>query len=176
MLDNLLYWGRSQADDLRVSFANLELKEQVEEVESLYSHMAAQKGVSFTSEISPDLSAYADKALVNIIIRNLVSNALKFTPSGGSVQIKAWPEGAYVYVSVTDTGIGINPEILKKFNEEGQLASSLGTDKEIGTGLGLQLVSDLVEKNQGKLRVESKADEGSNFTFSLQGGKLINEQ
>ena len=74
-----------------------------------------------------------------------------------------------------DTGIGIKAEILEKFHDEGQLASSLGTDKEIGTGLGLQLVSDLVEKNHGSLKVESSPGKGSSFTFTLQGKKQKNE-
>jgi len=169
LLDNLLYWGRSQADELRVSFVNLDLVELVDDVKSLFAHMAIQKQVTFTSEVPPGTLAYADKALVNIIIRNLVSNALKFTPAEGKVHIKIWPEAEKILVSVTDTGIGINPEILKKFHDEGKLVSSLGTDKEIGTGLGLQLVSDLVEKNQGILKVESTPGKGSSFTFSLQG-------
>ena len=169
LLDNLLYWGRSQADELRVSFDKLDLVELVADVESLFAHMAVQKGVTFTSEVPPGTQAYADKALVNIIIRNLVSNALKFTPAEGKVHIKIWPEAEKILVSVSDTGIGINPDILKKFHEEGKLVSSLGTDKELGTGLGLQLVSDLVEKNQGILKVESTPGKGSTFTFSLQG-------
>lgn len=171
LLDNLLYWGRSQSDELRVSFDELDLNELVREVESLFAHMAIQKKVEFTSSVPPGTLAYADKDLVNIIIRNLVSNAMKFTPAKGRVEILGWQEGETIFVSVKDTGIGIKPEILEKFHDEGQLASSLGTDKEIGTGLGLQLVSDLVEKNHGSLKVESTPDKGSSFTFTLQGKK-----
>ncbi len=170
LLDNLLYWGRSQADELKVSMAELDLYELVGDVESLFNHMAIQKGVRLTSSLTPGILVIADKDLVNIIIRNLVSNALKFTPGNGEVIIKAWSEGEKVYISVSDTGIGINPEILKKFQNEGQLESSPGTDKEIGTGLGLQLVSDLVEKNHGTLKVESTPNKGSTFTFSLLAG------
>jgi signal transduction histidine kinase len=171
LLDNLLYWGRSQADELKVSPDELDLAEVVADVESLFSHMAVQKRIELTSDVHPGTLAYADKALVNIIIRNLVSNALKFTPAGGKVDIRVWPEGEKVFVSVTDTGIGINPETLEKFNDERQLATTIGTDKEIGTGLGLQLVSDLVKRNHGILKVDSTPGKGSSFTFTLQRGK-----
>ncbi len=171
LLDNLLYWGRSQADELKVSMHELKLEDLVADVESLFTLMALQKGVRLSSQVPPGTWAFADKSLVNIIIRNLVSNALKFTPKDGKVDIKVWPEGEEIYVSVSDTGIGIQPEILDKFQNEGQLESSTGTDKEIGTGLGLQLVRDLVLKNQGALKVESVPQKGSNFTFTLMSGK-----
>lgn len=176
LLDNLLYWGRSQADELRVSPIDMDLESIVSELESLFAHMAIQKSITLTSSVYPGTRVYADKALVNIIIRNLVSNALKFTPRGGSVTIQAQPEGEKVRISVSDTGIGIKPEILEQFQKEGQLVSSTGTDKEIGTGLGLQLVSDLVAKNYGTLKVESTLEKGSTFTFTLPGRDTKNEQ
>jgi signal transduction histidine kinase len=105
------------------------------------------------------------------VIRNLVSNAIKFTPGKGTVTIQVQPEKNEVRVSVSDTGIGIKQEILEQFNKAGQLKSTMGTDKEIGTGLGLQLVSDLVEKSGGKLIIDSKTGKGSTFTFILPVGK-----
>jgi signal transduction histidine kinase len=119
---------------------------------------------------------HADKALVNIIIRNLISNAIKFTPGNGTVTVQAQPEGNHVRISVADTGVGIKPEILEQFQKVGQLKSSLGTDKEIGTGLGLQLVSDLVSRNGGTFKVESTPRKGSTFTFTLPGGKTTDEK
>lgn len=175
LLDNLLYWGRSQADELRVSLTDLNLEDIVNEVESLYSHMAVQKKVTLSSQTPPGIRVHADKDLVNIIIRNLVSNALKFTPAEGKVEIKVWPEGEEVYVSVKDNGIGIQPEILEKFQSEGHLESSAGTDKEIGTGLGLQLVRDLVAKNKGSMKIESRPEKGSEFIFTLMGSKQKND-
>lgn len=171
LLDNLLYWGRSQADELKVDPAKWSLEEIIGEVESLYTYMALQKDVSLSSSLEPGIQIFADKALVNIIIRNLVSNALKFTSTGGKVNIKAWSEGNEIFISVSDTGIGIQPDILEKFHSEGQLESSDGTDKEIGTGLGLQLVRDLVTRNNGVLSVESIPEKGSNFTFTLMSVK-----
>jgi signal transduction histidine kinase len=171
LLDNLLYWGRSQADELSVSSENLEMESLIAEVISLFTHMAAQKEVTLHSSIFPGTTAYADKALIKIVVRNLVSNAIKFTPGKGTVTIQVQPEKNEIRVSVSDTGIGINQEILEQFNKAGHLKSTMGTDKEIGTGLGLQLVSDLVEKSGGKLIIDSKTGKGSTFTFTLPVGK-----
>jgi len=171
LLDNLLYWGRSQADELSVSSEDLKMESLIAEVIALFTHMAAQKEVTLHSSVFPGTTAYADKALIKIVIRNLVSNAIKFTPGKGTVTIQVQPEKNEVRVSVSDTGIGIKQEILEQFNKAGQLKSTMGTDKEIGTGLGLQLVSDLVEKSGGKLIIDSKTGKGSTFTFILPVGK-----
>ena len=167
LLDNLLYWGRSQADELIVSPGEFDVEKLIRNVKSLFLHMATQKEIRFLTEVTPRLSAYADKALVNIVVRNLVSNSIKFTPRKGSINIKAHQEGKVIRLSVIDTGIGINPDILEQFLTHGHLGTSSGTEREIGTGFGLQLVKDLVEKNGGNLHIESKPNEGSKFTFTL---------
>jgi len=147
------------------------MEDLLKEVSSLFQHMALQKELTFTSEAEQGISAYADPVLVNIVLRNLVANAIKFTRKGGSVHIKAWQELDKIYCSVTDTGVGLKPEYLEQFKKEGYLSSSSGTDQEIGTGLGLQLVKDLLEKNKGTLEIESKVEVGSNFTFTLPAAK-----
>ncbi len=167
LLDNLLYWGRSQADALQSSPSRLELEPILKEVGSLFQHMAVQKDLTFTIESEPGITVFADKVLLNIVIRNLVSNALKFTPQKGKVEIRAWKEENKTKCSVTDTGIGIKPEYLELFEKEGQLTSTRSTDQEIGTGLGLQLVRDLLIKNRGTLNIESKMEVGSTFTITL---------
>ena len=167
LLDNLLYWGRSQADELIVSADDFDVEKLIREVKFLFMHMAAQKEISFTTDVKPGISTFADRALVNIVVRNLVSNAIKFTPRNGSVRIAVRPETGFIRFTVADTGIGINPDILDQFKEQGHLESSSGTESELGTGLGLQLVKDLVEKNGGTLTIESKPKEDSTFTFTL---------
>lgn len=167
LLDNLLYWGRSESEKLSIVPEQIEMKELVKDVVSLYQHMAVQKELKFTSDIKTALKAWADPVLINIILRNLVANAIKFTRKGGSIHIKAWQELDQIYCSVADTGVGIKPEFLDQLKNKGYLNSLVGTDQEIGTGLGLQLVTDLLEKNNGILEIESKAEEGSTFTFSL---------
>ncbi|MEN8156117.1 MAG: sensor histidine kinase [Bacteroidota bacterium] len=170
LLDNLLLWGRSQADELSTEPVNFDIGRLITETESLFSHMAAQKEVTLRSDVYKGTTVYADRALINIVIRNLVSNAIKFTPGKGIVTIHAQPEASVVRISVSDTGVGINPDILDQFRSGGQIESSMGTDKEIGTGLGLQLVSDLVKKNEGVLKIDSTTGKGSTFTFTLPGG------
>ena len=167
LLDNLLYWGRSESAKLSASPVPIEMKLLVKEVEALYQHMALQKELSFTSDVKTGISAYADPVFINVVLRNLVANAIKFTRSGGSIHIRAWQELDIIYCSVIDTGVGMKAEYLEQFKKEGYLSSSAGTDQEIGTGLGLQLVKDLLEKNNGTLEIESKAEVGSTFTFTL---------
>jgi len=167
LLDNLLYWGRSQADALQISPSRLEMESLLKEVESLFQHMAMQKDLSFTCSSDHGIAAFADRVLMNIVLRNLVSNAIKFTPQKGSVEIRAWQDGDTIKCSVADTGIGIKEEYLELFKKEGQLNSTAGTDQEIGTGLGLQLVRDLLEQNRGSLKIESKMEVGSTFTMTL---------
>jgi len=176
LLDNLLFWGRSQSDELSVSPVSFWLNEVIDEVESLYTYMAIQKEVRLIKDTEPGLQAVADRSLVNIIVRNLVSNAIKFTPAGGEVKVRSWQSGNQISVSVKDNGVGISPEVLEMFEKKGQLRSTRGTNQEIGTGLGLQLVRDLVEKNHGILEVESIPGKGSEFTFTLPAGKQTKEK
>jgi len=171
LLDNLLYWGRSESENLSIDPAPVEVEELVHEVEALYQHMAIQKEIVFTTEVQASIIAFADPILSHIILRNLVANAIKFTRQGGSVRIRAWQELDQIHCSVIDTGVGLKPEFLEQFQKEGYLGSSAGTDQEVGTGLGLQLVKDLLEKNKGSLEIESTVGEGSNFSFTLPVSK-----
>ena len=148
----------------------------IKEVSSLFQHMAVQKELAFTTEVEPGLSAYADPVLVNIVLRNLVANAIKFTRKDGSVHVKAWQEQDKIYCSVIDTGVGLKSEYLEQFRKNGYLSSSTGTDMEIGTGLGLQLVKDLLDKNKGTLDIESETNVGSNFTFTLPEAKQVRDE
>jgi signal transduction histidine kinase len=167
LLDNLLYWGRSESDRLTVDPALIKMDTLVHEAGALYAHMAIQKEIVYTANVEPGITAYADPVFVNIVLRNLVANAIKFTRRGGSVQVRAWQEKDRILCSVIDTGIGLKPEYLEQFKEGGSLSSSTGTDQEIGTGLGLLLVRDLLAKNNGTLEIESKPEVGSSFTFTL---------
>jgi len=171
LLDNLLYWGRSESRQLRIAPVEIEMRDSVKEVEALYLHMAQQKELVLSSDVPSGIRAYADPVFINTVLRNLVANAIKFTRKGGSVHIRAWQELDKMYCSIADTGIGMKAEYLEQFKKEGYLSSSKGTDQEIGTGLGLQLVMDLLEKNNGTLEIESKADVGSTFTFALPMNK-----
>jgi len=167
LLDNLLYWGRSEAHQMQVAPVEIEMKNLIKEVEALYQHMASQKEIDLSSDVPTGIRAFADPVYINTVLRNLVANAIKFTRKGGTVHIRIWQEHDKIICSVVDTGIGMKAEYLEQFNKQGYLDSTKGTDQEIGTGLGLQLVRDLLEKNNGTLEIESKVEVGSTFTFTL---------
>jgi len=176
LLDNLLYWGRSESDRLSYNPESIEMDGLVNDVNALFQHMAIQKGLALTTDVEAGIFAWADPVLINILLRNLVANAIKFTRKEGSVHVKAWQEQEKIYCSVIDTGIGMKSEYLEQFRKEGYLNSSTGTDLEIGTGLGLQLVKDLLEKNKGTLDIESEINVGSRFTFTLPADKQIKDE
>jgi signal transduction histidine kinase len=171
LLDNLLYWGRSESDRLQFTPVSIEMERLVYELEALYSHMATQKEILFSTQVEPGTRALADPVLVNIVFRNLVGNAIKFTHRKGTVHVSVRQESDLIYCTVSDTGIGIEAEFLEQFQKESSLKSSAGTDQEIGTGLGLQLVKELIEKNNGTLEIVSTPEVGSTFTFTLPAYK-----
>jgi signal transduction histidine kinase len=129
--------------------------------------MALQKEIEFVSDAPDKLEAYADRALMNIVVRNLISNAIKFTPKTGKVTLQVTREGNMVQFKVSDSGVGMESDVLESLRKFGELDSTMGTDREIGTGLGLQLATDLVEKNGGTMHVESTPGAGSVFTFTI---------
>ena len=176
LLDNLLYWGRSESERLSFTPVPIKMEEMIKDVSSLFQHMAVQKELAFTTEVEPGIKAFADPVLVNIVLRNLVANAIKFTRKDGSVHVKAWQEKDKIYCSVIDSGVGLKSEYLEQFRKNGYLSSSTGTDMEIGTGLGLQLVKDLLDKNKGTLDIESETNVGSNFTFTLPEAKQVRDE
>ena len=176
LLDNLLYWSRNETEELQISPKKIVMENLIQEVVSLYQHMAAQKEVEISTDVERGAAALADPVFIHIILRNLVGNAIKFTRSKGSVHIRCWQEDQLIYCSVIDTGVGMKPEHLEQFRNDGFLSSTPGTDQEIGTGLGLQLVKDLLEKNNGTLEIRSKTGEGSTFTFTLPMAKQYGDE
>jgi signal transduction histidine kinase len=176
LLDNLIYWGRNESDKLDTSPEQIDIEMLVKEVSALYQHMTVQKEIVYSTDVEQGIQAYADPVFVHIILRNLVANAIKFTRRKGSIRIRAWRENDTIYCSVADTGIGMKPEYIEQFKREGYLTSSTGTDQEIGTGLGLQLVNDLLEKNNGTLEIESEPGKGSTFTFAVPANKLESDE
>ena len=125
------------------------------------------KEIKFTADVPQGIRIYADKTLMNIVVRNLVSNAIKFTPRHGSIRVQAVDEGAQVRFEISDSGVGISTELLDQYEKNGIMGSSAGTNQEVGTGLGLQLVQDLVQRSGGSLTIKSKPDQGSVFTFTI---------
>ncbi len=161
LLDNLLRWALLQQGTLRAQPEACQLYELVSEAIELLRLNAKVKGVALEMQVSPDYWVYADKSMLSTVLRNLLSNALKFTPGGqGRVFIKAQEEADSYLLWFIDNGIGMSPETLQKLRwQEGH--SQLGTDREQGTGLGLRLCHQFMALHQSALVIESLQGQGT---------------
>jgi signal transduction histidine kinase len=166
MLTNLLSWAKTQMKGISAKPVNIDLKELVDENIQLASSDARKKNIEIKNHIS-NTGAYADKEMVNLVFRNLISNAVKFTDQEGQIEIKAKSNGEFVRISVKDNGLGISEDNAAKLFSDEEHYSMLGTSREAGTGLGLLLCKEFVEKNGGKIWVESELGKGSNFMFEI---------
>lgn len=168
LLENLLTWARFQRGALAYTPEPLPLKELIEEIEILFADKAEHKQIALLAQIPPDLMVYADAAMVNVVLRNIVSNALKFTPSGGRITLLAAAQNAHwVEIAIADTGIGLATEDLPKLFRIDTHYTQVGTAGEQGTGLGLSLCKDLITKHGGRIWVESEIGAGTTFRFTL---------
>ncbi|MCH7771288.1 MAG: PAS domain S-box protein [Bacteroidetes bacterium] len=167
LMQNLLEWTQVQTGRLKVEKSKIDLCEISNEILELYRDTAANKKVKLDSEISCTINLYADRYMIETVIRNLISNAIKFTNPGGTVSLNAAVNGVLVEITVLDTGVGIAKENQNKlFKIDAQYRRD-GTANEKGTGLGLIFCKEFVEKNNGTIRIESKENEGSKFTFTV---------
>jgi len=168
LLENLLTWSRGQLGLLKYEPELLDLQELAEDVVLLFQPNAEQKQIELRHDIEERTMVYADYSMLNTVIRNLTSNALKFTSAGDRVEILAHHvDQRWLEVCVSDTGRGIPPDVLPKLLRIDSKYTTLGSSGEKGTGLGLILCRDLVEKNGGKIWIESDVDKGSNFRFTV---------
>jgi len=167
LMQNLLEWTQIQTGGLEYKKSKIDLCEISKRVVELYKETAASKNINLTSNISDSIFLYADRYMIETILRNLVSNGIKFTHPMGKVSINATIKNDLVEVSVQDTGIGITPDNQKQLFTIDKQYSSEGTANEKGTGLGLVLCKDFVEKSNGTISVESKLNKGSKFTFTV---------
>ena len=166
LIENLLNWSRLQMGGFEISPKEINLKEISENVVSLLSLSATEKGISIEDKVL-ETSIFADEDCAKTILRNLVNNAIKFTKRGGKIDVSAKIKNKFIEISVEDNGVGMPETTLKKLFIITEKVSEVGTEKEVGTGLGLVLCKELVEKNNGKIWVESELGKGSKFTFTL---------
>ncbi len=167
LLENLLFWSLSQTGKINYSPVAVNLKEVIGETIELHSASARSKNINMSAEISQDAKAFCDKEMVKLVLRNLVSNAIKYTNDGGTVNISVVMEGDNISVAVEDNGIGISPADREKLIQIGGHSSTPGTKGEKGTGLGLLLCKDFIEMNKGRFIIESTEGKGSRFIFTL---------
>lgn len=167
LLESLLQWAQIQSGKMEYHFENFNLFALCNDTIEVHQPMALNKQISIENNIDRGIRVFADIKAVEAIFRNLISNALKFTNVGGNVTIIAKTFGHYVSVSINDTGIGMDEETLKNLFRIDVATSTKGTNNESGTGLGLILCKELIEKQNGKLEVQSEPGKGSTFTFTL---------
>ena len=167
LLENLLQWSRSQSEKFRLNPVSLNIAELIERSVELFSPAATRKSLKISATADHNLLAFADHDSIDLVIRNLLSNALKFTPSGGLISLTVRDIGTHIAVEIADNGVGIPKEIADSLFKTKTFRSTEGTNREKGSGLGLVLCKDFVEKNGGSIRVESVLNEGSRFTFTL---------
>jgi two-component system sensor histidine kinase/response regulator len=168
LLDNLLQWSQTQKGSVPFTPEVINLNSLVEDSITPLIESAKTKGIEIASAISNSLEVFADKNMLQTVIRNLVSNALKFTNTGGKVNLLTKKnDDKRVEISVQDTGIGMLQEMVGNLFRLDINTSRRGTHDEPSTGLGLLLCNEFIEKHGGKLRVESEVGKGSTFSFTL---------
>jgi len=167
LLERLLEWTRIQTGKMKFSPILLGLCNLVQENFNLLAPAAARKFIRLVQEVPDERFVWADKDAILLVLRNLISNAIKFTRHGGVITVSAAPMNNLAVITVSDTGVGISAENIKKlFRFEEQLKTE-GTDREKGSGLGLVLCREIIEKSGGRIWAESNEGEGSRFSFTL---------
>ena len=170
LIDNLLYWGRSQGDQVNFSPESIDIIPVIEEVYAQHKEMAGQKSITLETAYEGGTTTFADKELIEIVLRNLVSNAIKFTNEGGNVRITVTkdPENEHLMLLIVkDNGVGIPENRIKDLLGNKEMISTAGTAREKGTGLGLRLCYELVKLHNGDLRIESVKGKGTTVNISL---------
>ncbi len=167
LLVNLLEWSQTQTDGIQFNPTKLNLKMVAQTSLNVVKELAENKNILINNEINSNLSINADENLLNAIFRNLLTNAVKFTPSPGTITIFATELDGLIEVSVSDTGVGMSRKILENLFKIENKTSKPGTAKESGTGLGLILCKEFVEKHGGKIWIDSELNKGSVFKFTI---------
>ena len=173
LLENLMYWGRAQSGRISNHPELSSLHNSVEEALHLLMPGAREKNITLENSVSPDQMAWCDPVHLNLVFRNLINNAIKFTPEGGRVNISSRilqdkrNNLEFVEVSVRDNGVGIPPEKLEQIFTSDTIESTWGTNNEKGSGIGLQLVKQFITINHGQVYARSKVGEFTAFIFSL---------
>jgi PAS domain S-box-containing protein len=172
LLENLLQWARTQTNRIVFSPEDFDLSETADAVIDLHCVIARKKGITLINNIVEQTMVHADKNMINTVLRNLVSNAIKFTNPEGQIIISVNRKTENVEVNIADDGVGMTREDLSKLFRIDTYYSTSGTMGESGTGLGLIICKEFVEKNNGRIKASSTIGEGTTMTFTLNQAKL----
>jgi signal transduction histidine kinase len=174
LIDNLLYWGRSQGNQITCHPALTNLADIVDGVVNLFEAPAGEKSITLHVNSGNHVFAWADRELIKMVVRNLVSNAIKFTPPQGDIYLNienGQDDAKEVRLIIRDTGIGMDEVFIDNFFQKKTIITRPGTNHESGTGLGLHLCYDLVQINNGKMHIESEPHKGTTVTVTLPSPK-----
>lgn len=169
LLENLLQWARVESGELTANPKKISVYDIVEANLTLLKQSIASKSITAKSTIDTDLFIFADIEMTNAVIRNILSNAIKFTPNNGGIMISAQKYEVRDLISIrfTDTGVGMPQQVVEKILELDSVYSTSGTNKEKGTGLGLKLCKEFLLKNKGSIRIDSEENVGTSFIITL---------
>ncbi|MCX6281122.1 MAG: ATP-binding protein [Bacteroidetes bacterium] len=167
LLDNLLQWSRVQSGRMVPEPTGFDLAETIRDVLGFYQPYALDKQIRLVERNISSVNVFADKNMIRVVLRNLISNAIKFTQPGGEIHVILLIKDNLVEVIIQDNGLGMPPGVLDGLFKLDKTQSSKGTAGERGTGLGLHLCKEFVELNKGAIRVESQKGFGSIFTFTI---------
>ena len=167
LLMNLMDWSRTQTGSMKFYPKSFKIAPLITDAVELLKGSARQKSIAISMETSSDFNVIADKALISTILRNLISNAIKFTNPGGTIVVSTEQKQNFLVVMVADNGVGIRKEAIEKLFRIEESYSTAGTQNEEGTGLGLLLCKEFIEKHGCKIWVESELNKGSKFSFTL---------
>ena len=166
LMENLLQWAKFQMQSNLIHREKLDVHEQIKEVVQLLHLQSQAKNITVEVKKAPSVHAFADRNIIHLVLRNLLVNAIKFTPEKGRIVIGARESSSHAKVYVKDSGVGISKEDMAKINAN-NFHFTNGINSEVGTGLGLMLCKEFLAKNDGHLTIESEAGTGSVFSFTL---------
>jgi signal transduction histidine kinase len=166
-LENLLHWAKAQLSDHKTEPEKIVVADIAGKVAQQLKESIETKKLQFSNELEPQLVAWADKNQVEIILRNLVANAVKFTREGGAIKITGKGVDDHVEVCVEDSGIGMTAPAIQNLFQPGHHFTTSGTNQEKGTGIGLLITKEMVANNGGSIQVDSSRNRGTRFTFTL---------
>ncbi len=167
MFDELLMWAKSKFQDISCDLSVVELNEVISEAVAQVSTQAANKQIEINVSIERNVPLYVDYVMLLTILRNLLTNAVKFSHPGNSIEVKTEASSGWAEIAVADHGVGMPSDVAKHLFDTGRSMTTTGTKGEKGTGLGLDLCSDFVKKHGGILTVESEEGKGSTFKFTM---------
>lgn len=167
LLSNLLDWSVTLSGKIEFRPIKISIRKILDEVNELLEETLKLKSLTIVFDCSEDIEVCVDKEMISTVLRNIVSNSIKFSNPGSEIKISCVTDGDRISISVTDYGIGMSDKSIRSLYKNGQLLSKQGTNSETGTGIGLFLCKDFLHKHQTEVTIESEEGKGSTFKFSL---------